>query len=162
MATAYDCKFIETSVGINHNVDELLVGLLSQIRLKLENPREVQVGGAPLNFHFAGILNVTSIISSGICSGSVRFESRSAAPAHPLVPAASTPTPRWVRWGRRWPRRQAVPKAGESRPPPGSWRNLPVMLFLSLQPPQVSWIANIHQPESQGSAGPRLDAGLQV
>ncbi|XP_058054471.1 uncharacterized protein LOC131206095 [Anopheles bellator] len=40
MATQYDCKFIETSVGINHNVDELLVGLLSQIRLKLENPEK--------------------------------------------------------------------------------------------------------------------------
>lgn len=40
MATAYDCKYIETSVGINHNVDELLVGLLSQIRLKLENPEK--------------------------------------------------------------------------------------------------------------------------
>uniref|UniRef100_A0A1A9W2F8 GTP-binding protein REM 1 n=1 Tax=Glossina brevipalpis TaxID=37001 RepID=A0A1A9W2F8_9MUSC len=40
MATGYDCKFIETSVGINHNVDELLVGLLSQIRLKLENPEK--------------------------------------------------------------------------------------------------------------------------
>ncbi|XP_045463427.1 uncharacterized protein LOC123673051 isoform X2 [Harmonia axyridis] len=38
IARAYDCKYIETSVGINHNVDELLVGILSQIRLKLENP----------------------------------------------------------------------------------------------------------------------------
>ncbi|XP_023246816.1 uncharacterized protein LOC106639394 [Copidosoma floridanum] len=38
MAINYDCKFIETAVSINHNVDELLVGLLSQIRLKLENP----------------------------------------------------------------------------------------------------------------------------
>ncbi|XP_063919611.1 spermatogenesis-associated protein 31H1 isoform X2 [Zophobas morio] len=38
MATGYDCKYIETSVGINHNVDELLVGILTQIRLKLENP----------------------------------------------------------------------------------------------------------------------------
>ncbi|XP_024937752.1 uncharacterized protein LOC107264809 isoform X2 [Cephus cinctus] len=37
MATLYNCKFIETSVGINHNVDELLVGLLTQIRLKFEN-----------------------------------------------------------------------------------------------------------------------------
>lgn len=35
MATLYNCKFIETSVGINHNVDELLVGILTQIRLKL-------------------------------------------------------------------------------------------------------------------------------
>lgn len=34
LATQYECKFIETSVGINHNVDELLVGLLTQIRLK--------------------------------------------------------------------------------------------------------------------------------
>lgn len=42
MATAYDCKFIETSVGINHNVDELLVGLLTQIRLKLENPERTR------------------------------------------------------------------------------------------------------------------------
>ncbi|XP_063986496.1 uncharacterized protein LOC135167327 isoform X3 [Diachasmimorpha longicaudata] len=42
MATAYDCKFIETSVGINHNVDELLVGLLSQIRLKMENPERTR------------------------------------------------------------------------------------------------------------------------
>lgn len=40
MASAYDCKFIETSVGINHNVDELLCGILSQIRLKLKNPEK--------------------------------------------------------------------------------------------------------------------------
>lgn len=42
LATSYDCKYIETSVGINHNVDELLVGLLSQIRLKLENPERTR------------------------------------------------------------------------------------------------------------------------
>ncbi|XP_033322933.1 uncharacterized protein LOC117218550 isoform X1 [Megalopta genalis] len=42
MATSYDCKFIETSVMINHNVDELLVGLLTQIRLKLENPERAR------------------------------------------------------------------------------------------------------------------------
>lgn len=42
MATAYDCKYIETSVGINHNVDELLVGILTQIRLKLENPERTR------------------------------------------------------------------------------------------------------------------------
>ncbi|XP_076280446.1 uncharacterized protein LOC143209094 isoform X1 [Lasioglossum baleicum] len=42
MATSYDCKFIETSVMINHNVDELLVGLLTQIRLKLENPERTR------------------------------------------------------------------------------------------------------------------------
>lgn len=42
MATSYDCKYIETSVGINHNVDELLVGILTQIRLKLENPEKTR------------------------------------------------------------------------------------------------------------------------
>ncbi|KPJ18476.1 GTP-binding protein REM 1 [Papilio machaon] len=34
LATTRDCKFIETSSGIQHNVDELLVGILKQIRLK--------------------------------------------------------------------------------------------------------------------------------
>ncbi|XP_076358350.1 GTP-binding protein REM 1-like [Tachypleus tridentatus] len=34
LATYQQCKFIETSAGINHHVDELLVGILSQIRLK--------------------------------------------------------------------------------------------------------------------------------
>lgn len=34
LATSRDCKFIETSSGIQHNVDELLVGILKQIRLK--------------------------------------------------------------------------------------------------------------------------------
>lgn len=42
IATQFDCKFIETSVGINHNVDELLVGILTQIRLKLENPEKTR------------------------------------------------------------------------------------------------------------------------
>ncbi|XP_015609064.1 GTP-binding protein RAD [Cephus cinctus] len=35
MACTYRSKFIEISVGINHNVDDLLVGILSQIRLKV-------------------------------------------------------------------------------------------------------------------------------
>lgn len=34
LAVARDCKFIETSSGIQHNVDELLVGILKQIRLR--------------------------------------------------------------------------------------------------------------------------------
>ncbi|XP_051166119.1 rhoGEF domain-containing protein gxcI-like isoform X2 [Leptopilina boulardi] len=42
MACSFDCKFVETSVMINHNVDELLVGLLTQIRLKLENPERTR------------------------------------------------------------------------------------------------------------------------
>lgn len=34
LAASRDAKFIETSSGIQHNVDELLVGVLKQIRLK--------------------------------------------------------------------------------------------------------------------------------
>ncbi|CAH1975054.1 unnamed protein product [Acanthoscelides obtectus] len=37
LACTYRAKFIEISVGINHNVDELLVGILTQIRLKVLN-----------------------------------------------------------------------------------------------------------------------------
>lgn len=36
VATRAGCKFIETSAGINHQLDELLVGILSQIRLKCQ------------------------------------------------------------------------------------------------------------------------------
>jgi Rad/Gem-related GTP binding protein 1 len=48
MATSYDCKFIETSVAINHNVDELLVGILTQIRLKTEQKGLPQHQGSSL------------------------------------------------------------------------------------------------------------------
>ncbi|KAK4303360.1 hypothetical protein Pmani_024614, partial [Petrolisthes manimaculis] len=34
LAKTYECKFIEVSAGFDHNVDELLVGILTQIRLK--------------------------------------------------------------------------------------------------------------------------------
>lgn len=37
LATSEAVKFIETSAGINHHVDELLAGLLHQIRLKSHN-----------------------------------------------------------------------------------------------------------------------------
>lgn len=37
-----DCKFIETSSGIQHNVDELLVGILKQIRLRESRDRKQQ------------------------------------------------------------------------------------------------------------------------
>lgn len=36
-ASYYNCKYVETSASLNHHVDNLLVGILSQIRLKL-NP----------------------------------------------------------------------------------------------------------------------------
>ncbi len=35
MAIKYGVKYIETSPGINHNVDELLVGMLTQIKLRI-------------------------------------------------------------------------------------------------------------------------------
>ena len=41
MAVKYGCKYIETSPGINHNVDELLVGMLTQIQLR----EKAQCGG---------------------------------------------------------------------------------------------------------------------
>ncbi|KAI5721628.1 hypothetical protein M8J77_023108 [Diaphorina citri] len=43
LAASFKVKFIEVSVGIHHNVDELLVGILNQIRLKRSL---VQTGGA--------------------------------------------------------------------------------------------------------------------
>ncbi|KAJ9575179.1 hypothetical protein L9F63_025872, partial [Diploptera punctata] len=36
LANNCGCKFIETSSGLDHNVDELLVGILAQVQL---NPR---------------------------------------------------------------------------------------------------------------------------
>ena len=36
LAISFGAKFIETSAGLQHNVDELLVGVLKQIRLRLE------------------------------------------------------------------------------------------------------------------------------
>ncbi|XP_046477654.2 ras-like protein 2 [Neodiprion pinetum] len=45
MACTYRAKFIEVSVGINHNVDELLVGILNQIRLKWIHASSENRGG---------------------------------------------------------------------------------------------------------------------
>ncbi|XP_023241439.1 GTP-binding protein REM 1-like isoform X2 [Centruroides sculpturatus] len=42
LATEVGCKFIETSAGINHQLDELLVGILSQIRLKTKHAQKVR------------------------------------------------------------------------------------------------------------------------
>ncbi|KAG7211438.1 hypothetical protein KM043_010723 [Ampulex compressa] len=45
MACTYRAKFIEISVGINHNVDDLLVGILNQIRLKVVQGHTENRGG---------------------------------------------------------------------------------------------------------------------
>ncbi|KAJ8302698.1 hypothetical protein KUTeg_019094 [Tegillarca granosa] len=41
IAEEYQCKYTETSVTLNHQVDELLVGILHQIRLK-RNPENME------------------------------------------------------------------------------------------------------------------------
>lgn len=50
LACTYRVKFIEVSVGINHNVDELLAGCLTQIRLKKEH-NMIQVRCEDLYLH---------------------------------------------------------------------------------------------------------------
>ena len=35
MAISRDCKYVEVSASLGHNVDTLLVGVVKQIRLKL-------------------------------------------------------------------------------------------------------------------------------
>ncbi|KAL5022823.1 hypothetical protein ScPMuIL_001978 [Solemya velum] len=47
LATNYDCKYIEASVALNHNIDELLVGILKQIRLKLSLDVDIAVPQSP-------------------------------------------------------------------------------------------------------------------
>ncbi|KAF7405731.1 hypothetical protein HZH68_005100 [Vespula germanica] len=42
LATSRECKFIETSSGIKHNVDELLVGVLKQIRLRESREKKLR------------------------------------------------------------------------------------------------------------------------
>ncbi|KAL4234229.1 meiosis-specific cyclin Rem1 [Mactra antiquata] len=41
-ASYYNCKYVETSASLNHHVDNLLVGILSQIRLKLNPDKLLQ------------------------------------------------------------------------------------------------------------------------
>lgn len=46
LATSFDCKYIETSSGMQHNVDELLVGILKQIRLKIQMAEQLLNGSS--------------------------------------------------------------------------------------------------------------------
>ncbi|KAK0160562.1 hypothetical protein PV328_007960 [Microctonus aethiopoides] len=46
LATSRECKFIETSSGIQHNVDELLVGILKQIRLREMRDKKLRRQGS--------------------------------------------------------------------------------------------------------------------
>merc|ERR1712029_608271 len=57
LASTYDCKYTETSGALNHNVDELLVGILKQIRLKLAEKVRYSSGGGRRR-KFAGALSL--------------------------------------------------------------------------------------------------------
>ncbi|XP_070160333.1 uncharacterized protein [Polyergus mexicanus] len=46
LATSRECKFIETSSGLKHNVDELLVGVLKQIRLRESREKKLRRRGS--------------------------------------------------------------------------------------------------------------------
>ncbi|XP_078045545.1 uncharacterized protein LOC144474516 [Augochlora pura] len=46
IAASRECKFIETSSGIQHNVDELLVGVLKQIRLRETRDKKLKRQGS--------------------------------------------------------------------------------------------------------------------
>lgn len=53
LACTYRAKFVEVSVGIHHNVDELLAGTLTQIRLKKEqNALQVSIQSKILSNKF--------------------------------------------------------------------------------------------------------------
>ncbi|RLU22960.1 hypothetical protein DMN91_005238 [Ooceraea biroi] len=46
LATSRECKFIETSSGLKHKVDELLVGVLKQIRLRESRDKKLRRQGS--------------------------------------------------------------------------------------------------------------------
>ncbi|XP_071173900.1 ras-related protein Ral-B-like [Mytilus edulis] len=48
VAVQYDCKFIETSTVLNINIDELLVGVLKQIRLKHKKDEKERTHGTEI------------------------------------------------------------------------------------------------------------------
>ena len=63
LANCYDAKFIETSAGLEHNVDELLVGVLKQILLRLET------GPRTLRLKVPWSLLYSSSLTTGQCRG---------------------------------------------------------------------------------------------
>ncbi|XP_022246276.1 uncharacterized protein LOC106462886 [Limulus polyphemus] len=57
LAIAYSWKFIETSTGINHHVDDLLVGILSQIRLKHQHQERLKKKRESVTLTFPGMFS---------------------------------------------------------------------------------------------------------
>lgn len=70
MAKSYDCKFIETSAVLNHRVDELLVGTLSQIRLKEKQNSKRSKDGGCVPKAAKGLMKLLKKSSSGNMSKS--------------------------------------------------------------------------------------------
>ncbi|CRK92522.1 CLUMA_CG006084, isoform A [Clunio marinus] len=66
LAASRDVKFIETSSGIQHNVDELLVGILKQIRLK-ETREKKQSSSKMKNSRTHSSLHMAKEILQKIC-----------------------------------------------------------------------------------------------
>jgi hypothetical protein len=61
MACTYRVKFIEVSVGINHNVDELLAGTLTQIRLKKQHC-ELQVREKCISLNYTKLIKILIVL----------------------------------------------------------------------------------------------------
>ena len=55
MAVKYGVKYIETSPGINHNVDELLVGMLAQIELRAKLAASTSANSSSASSPAAGV-----------------------------------------------------------------------------------------------------------
>ncbi|XP_050730521.1 GTP-binding protein GEM-like isoform X1 [Eriocheir sinensis] len=69
LARSHDGKFIETSSGLQHNVDELLVGVVKQVRLRLAAQRKrlkrVSTSKTSLSLHAAkDLLNKMCLLDS--------------------------------------------------------------------------------------------------
>jgi len=63
---------MEISVVINHNVDELLVGILTQIRLKEELQQEIGEGSAPFVEPSTGQTSHSWIRNKGLVRASMK------------------------------------------------------------------------------------------
>ncbi|KAF5282285.1 hypothetical protein FQA39_LY17647 [Lamprigera yunnana] len=72
LAVSRDCKFIETSSGIQHNVDELLVGILKQIRLRETRNKKKTVAKNKLHDSKTSLsLNIAREILQKICMNDI-------------------------------------------------------------------------------------------
>ena len=65
LAISHDCKYVEVSSALDHNVDTLLVGIVKQIRLKnlIEKQRtNIYARSVPM----FNILNVVTVLTFNI------------------------------------------------------------------------------------------------